>query len=455
MIRAPKSEGQPKPRLGRWRTAIMLVSCVLLTACGSGYFGEVEKDIILPGKRISVLMAEKVLRVDDDQAAKPITLPQPYANKTWPQVGGNPAHSLQHIAVGAAPNLVWQRSIGAGSSERAKIVATPIIANDHVFVVNAVGDISAFALTNGDRLWRRAADFADDDVPLFSGALAYANQVLYFGQGNGALSALDAQNGRVLWQIDAAGPIRGAPVVVGDRVIVMTIDNRAAAYATADGQLLWQHRGFDEAASVFGGASAAIAAPWALIPYTSGELYALRLGDGQTSWSDSLATARAVSGISGLAAIGSYPVVDQDIVFVSSLSGRMLAIDLETGARVWERSVGGENPPWLAGEMLFTITVSQQLVGLSRANGQVRWVTPLPKFEDPEERIDVIKYRGPVLASDRLLAVDSRGKVLSFSPYSGAFIGELQMRGRFFVPPVIAKGTVLLLSDEGVLSALR
>ncbi len=439
----------------RWQAVSIFVSCVVLTACGSGYFGEVEKDLILPGERIPILLTEKTLRADADQAAQPIELPLPYVNESWPQVGGNPSHSLQHVSLGPSPRVVWRRSIGAGSRERSRIVAAPIVANEQVFVVNADGDIAAFALTDGARLWRREADLRRSDAPLFSGALAYDQGVLYFGRGDGMLQAIEAKNGNLIWQVETRGPIRGAPLVVGDRVIIITIDNRAEAYAPVDGQLVWQHRGFDEAASVFGGASAAAAGPWALIPYTSGEIYALRLAGGQASWSDNLTALGSAGGISGMAAIGRYPVVDQDIVFVSSLSGRMLAIDLETGTRLWERPVGGANPPWLAGDMLYTLTVTQQLVGIARSTGKIRWIVQLPKFEDPEERLNVIKYRGPVLAGDRLLVADSQGKITSLSPYSGALLGQLQMDGAFFVPPVIVNETILLLSDAGVLSALR
>ena len=76
----------------------------------------------------------------------------------------------------------------------------------------------------------------------------------------------------------------------------------------------------------------------------------------------------------------------------------MVSIDLRTGERAWTRDIGGVQTPWVAGDFLFLLTNSQELIAVSRRDGRIRWITPMPRWEDPEDREDPIVWSGPVLA---------------------------------------------------------
>ena len=82
-------------------------------------------------------------------------------------------------------------------------------------------------------------------------------------------------------------------------------------------------------------------------------------------------------------------------------------------------------------------------------------MTALPLFSDPEERADPITVHGPVLAGDRLLVADSTGRVSALSPYDGAILGSIKVGAPVFLPPVVVDQTVLVLDDDGTLTAYR
>src|SRR5262249_31832059 len=138
-----------------------------------------------------------------------------------------------------------------------------------------------------------------------------------------------------------------------------------------------------------------------------------------------------------------------------SNSGTIAAIDTRTGARIWDANFGGSQAPWVGGDYVFVLTNEQGLLCLTRQEGKVRWVASLPKYVDPADPTEPILWHGPVLAGNRLILTSTDGKALAVSPYTGKLLGEITLPGPTHLPPVVAKGTLYILSDNADLIALR
>ncbi len=187
----------------------------------------------------------------------------------------------------------------------------------------------------------------------------------------------------------------------------------------------WTHTGIEETAGLVGSASPAVDGDIVIVPYSSGEIFALRAENGRQLWSDNLAAIRRADAVSALADIRGRPVVDRGRVYAISHSGRMVAIDLASGRRLWEAELGGVNQPWIAGRFLYVVTTEGNVVALVAENGLVRWVMPLGRYEDPEDREGLLRWSGPVLASDRLIVTGSQGVAVALSPYTGRLSARL------------------------------
>jgi len=184
-------------------------------------------------------------------------------------------------------------------------------------------------------------------------------------------------------------------------------------------------------------------------------LFALRVENGRSAWSDSLASTRSVNAISGLADIRGRPVIDRGRVFAVSHSGRMASIDLRSGDRVWEQEVASSHSPWVAGDYVFVLANDNALVCLTRKEGKVRWVHQLPRYEDEKGKSDPIRWAGPVLGGNRLIVVSSLGEAVSVAPETGQPFSSQSMSSGGFLGPVIAANTLYLLTDDANLSAYR
>ena len=204
------------------------------------------------------------------------------------------------------------------------------------------------------------------------GGVAYDAGKLFVTSGFGVVYALNANTGAPIWNQAIGVPIVNAPVVSGGRIFVSTHDNHFYALAESDGRQLWSHQGIPESAGVMSSTSAAVSGEFAVVPYTSGEIYALRVENGAVAWSVVLSRSGQVTALSELDDIAGRPVIDRDMVFAVSHSGVMAADNLSTGDRVWSRDVGGTETPLAAGDYIFVITGDGRLLCLTRKEGKDR-----------------------------------------------------------------------------------
>jgi outer membrane protein assembly factor BamB len=273
--------------------------------------------------------------------------------------------------------------------------------------------------------------------------------------GFAVVFSLDAADGKEIWSSSVSAPVRGAPLVFGDRVFATSIDNKLHALAAVDGSDLWTFSGLQEVSGYVGGNSPAGSGDLVVAPFTSGELVGLRLENGRTVWNESLVGPRREARAFGnLADIRGRPVIDRGVVLAMGSAGTLAAIDLRSGQRLWERPIGGNQTPWAAGRFVFVVASGADVVCLERDTGKVKWVTPLTQYQD-EKRRHPILWGGPVLAGDRLLVGGSTGELLALSPYTGEIIGKLNIGSPIRLAPVVANRVIYVLTDNGRLIALR
>ena len=385
-----------------------------------------------------------------------VVLPSPVVNDSWPQSGGFANYSMQHLAVSDSPRMLWTADVGAGTSSSRVLTTPPVMAEGKVFAKDAQSTVSAFDADTGKLLWRVTLEPEKArDTDEFGGGLAYYGGRLYVTTGFAAVFALDPNTGKEIWTSTVSAPVRGAPLVFGDRVFSISIDNKIQSMAAIDGSDLWQYTALQEVAGYVGGSSPAGSGEYIVAPFSSGELVGLRIDNGRAMWNESLIGNRGDARAFGnLADIRGRPVIDRGTVFAMGSGGLLAAVDLRSGQRVWERPIGGNQTPWVAGRFLFVLTSTADVAAVSRDDGKIKWVTPLTQYSDDKRRKPVL-WGGPVLAGDRLLVVGTLGEMLALSPYTGEVLGKLELRDPVRIAPIIANRTIYVLTDSGRLVAFR
>ena len=409
----------------------------------------------MPGTRVSVLLADNAVRADPGISDLAVQLPRPIANDAWPQQGGFANHAMHHLALGDFPQLAWSADAGAGSDNDAPILSGPVASNGVVYTMDADAIVGAHSASDGRVIWRADIEPPNEDDGNWGGGIAVDQGLVFAATGFAQVVALTADGGQEVWRTGVSGPMRAAPTAFDGRVFAVTKDNQLFALDAKTGDVLWSHTGFEETAGLIGSASPAVDGDIVVVPYSSGEIFALRVENGRQLWGENLAAIRRSDAVSALADIRGRPVIDRGRVFAISHSGRMVAIDLPTGRRLWEAPLGGVNQPWVAGDFVFVLTSDGTVAALTAGDGRIRWITPIGLYKNPEKRRGRINWSGPVLVGDRLIVSGSHGVALSLSPYTGDIIGEQSMPDAVSLPPAVANETLYFLTDEARLVAYR
>ncbi|MBP7252992.1 MAG: PQQ-binding-like beta-propeller repeat protein [Alphaproteobacteria bacterium] len=437
------------------------LAAMLLLSAGCSTLGlssdDDKKSDAAKGKRESLMNSDQQLKPNAGVDGGWIKLPDTVNKTDWPQANGNALNAPQHAAVATSLKKFWRVSIGDGSGGALRLLARPVVAGGRVFTMDASGHVSAFALKDGEKLWRVSTQATESEASeAIGGGIAYDKGMLFATTGHAEVVALGIGDGKVLWRRKLMNPSRAAPTVADGRVYVVTINNATSVLKGSDGSVLWTHSGTGQTAALMGAASAAVDGDTAVVAYSSGEIFALRAQNGRVAWGDVLVSPLAVGALPEMADIRGAPVIDHGGVFALGHSGRMAALIMRSGERAWELDVGGSNPPLVAGNTIYLLSNAQKLMAVRRDNGKIIWANDLPVRVDADDRESTpIVWTGSLLAGGRLFLVNSHEELVEFDARTGKRLATHELPGASFIAPIAAQSVLFVVTEDGDLVAYR
>lgn len=439
----------------RYSASLALVLAVSLAGCGV-FGGKAKPSTPTVGNRVPILSKiDTSAKVDPALANVAVIVPPATINEEWPQAGGTASKSYGNLAMGANPTIAWTAKI-EGSSPKQRLAASPVIGGGKLFVMDTAGVVHAFDGNTGAPAWRQGFQIkGDGSSSVYGGGASYSDGRVYVTTGMGEVAALDAADGKVLWKVKPAGPLRGSPTIAFNSIFVMTQANQMISLNAADGAQQWSRAASVGQTGVFGVAAPAAGQGTVIAGFSTGELIAYRYENGRELWSDALARTSLSTTVGVLTDIDADPIIDRGRVYALGQGGRMAAYELVTGQRIWELNLAGISTPAVAGDWIFTLTDDGRLLCIARATGKVRWLTQLDNFKNQEKKKVPLFWSGPVLAGDRLWFVNSLGRVYSASVADGQASLAGYLDAQVTLAPVVANNTLYILDDTGRITALR
>ena len=332
-----------------------------------------------------------------------------------------------------------------------------MVAEGKVFAKDAESTVSAFDANTGERIWSvTLKPEKARDTNEFGGGVAYYGGRLFVTTGFADVFCLDPNDGHEIWNSTVSAPMRGAPLVFGDRVFSISIDNKLHAMAAVDGSDLWNFSGLQEVAGYVGGNSPAGASDVIVAPFSSGELVELRAENGRTGVER--IAGRPAPRIARLRQPGrhSRPPGDRPRPGDRHGLGRHDRRDRPARRPAHLGAQCRRQPDAVGGRALHLRRHQQRRRRGARAlhrQGEVGDAA----HAVCRTRSAASRSSGPARCwrRDRLLIGGSTGELLALSPYTGEVTGKLELREPMRLAPVIANRTIYILADSGRLIALR
>ncbi|WP_296815649.1 PQQ-like beta-propeller repeat protein [Brevundimonas sp.] len=437
--------------------------------------GNERQAVASEGDRVSILTFEETVTPSTALAGRTFTIPTPQAVTSWALPGGTAEQSIEHAQAGENFQIAWRRDIGQGSGRTTQVMSPIVAAEGRIYVMDGHATVSAVDAATGATIWRhelRGAEArnggffgfgGDRDDQGFGGGVAFFGGKVFVTSGLRQVAALDAATGDLVWTTATESPVHGAPTVSAGRVFAVDVDNQILAFDVNTGDQSWSYQAIAEPARILRASSAAVTGETIIAPFSSGELVALRVTNGQPLWQQVLSRTNRTNALSEIRDIAGRPVIYRGSVYAGSHSGLFAAMDVRTGTPRWQLPIATLNAPWAAGDVVYVVSKAGELITINRENGQVYWITDLNAERTRQEggllgigdRTVRPIWSGPLLATNRLILVNSDGQAVAVDARSGAEQASLNLGGPAYIAPIAYNGMIYVLTDEGQLVAIR
>lgn len=346
--------------------------------------------------------------------------------------------------VGFTPSIrverVWHASVG-GEKPKLRLGLSAAVEGANVYAAGHKGDVVAFDLQKGRRLWSR-----DLRAPLSAGPGAGAGLVVV-GTSGGTVIALAAANGAERWRVQVGSELLATPVVGGGLVLVRAVDGRLFAFDADDGSRRWVVDQQVPRLSLRGNGPPLISNDLAICGFDNGRLMAVTLGGGVSAWDVAVGQSHGSTEIQRLIDLDAPPVVDGDDLFAVGYQGRVARIARDSGQVLWARDLSSYRGLAVSGEAIYVATSEGYVVRLDRRTGTEKW---------RQKALARRSLSAPAVVDGRVVVGDYDGVVHWLDAEDGHFLARSKAGGRISAPPrVLDGGRVLFFDDKGGLSVFR
>lgn len=346
-------------------------------------------------------------------------------------------------------------------------------------------------------LWKFATGGPVESSP------AVADEIVYFGSGDGRLYAADLAKGREIWRFDAGGAVDGSPAVDGTSVYVTSRNRRLFSVDRASGRQRWSVS-FGEDLPFSWGYEVFLSSP-ALdggslyVGAGDGCVYRVAAADGKVLW-------KFPTG----GRVRSSPAVSGGLVYAGSFDGVLYAIDSRSGKLRWKYATEGatldlekwgfdrrsinSSPALSDGIVTFGSRDAHQYA-LEAATGKLRWKIAHPVAFMPDHAelawcegspaidggisyvgssdghfVDAVELAtgrelwrhptaqrvigSPAVSGDLVVVGGEDGIVFALDRKDGHPVWSFPTGARVYSSPAVARSTVLVGSADGSLYAL-
>lgn len=335
---------------------------------------------------------------------------------------------------------VWNRNVGASAGRR-YLRLRPAVAGSHVFAAERDGDVSAYAIDDGEQLWETGTELS------IGGGPGVGEGLVLVGSIDGVVAALDAETGAPRWRRQVSSEVLAAPVAAHGVVVVRTQDGKLTGLAATDGTPLWVYDRSVPALSLRGTSAPVLAGDAVVAGFDSGLLVSLALKDGQLLWESRIAAPSGRSELERLVDIDADPVVAQDIIYVVTFQGRVAAVDRHSGNVLWRRDMSSHAGMGVDRRHLFITDDESFVWAVDRDNSASVW------------RQDKLARRAltpPTPFGKHVAVGDFEGYVHLLDLEDGRLAARVKVDGDgIAAAPVVAGDLLLVYGRGGTLTALK
>lgn len=249
------------------------------------------------------------------------------------------------------------------SSERFNLVAE----DSSLFFVTDEGTLYELGQEKGSKVRVIPTEY----MP--SAGVTRNENVLYFGTYDGQLVAFSLENESVIWEKELTSEILSEPFYAAGKLAVQTADGWLSVLDAESGDILWRAKEDLPSLTVRGTSAPIIAEGKVLAGFADGKLNAFSLQNGDLLWSYEVGKPEGRYEIERLSDLDGRMVVKDGVVYAIAYNGTLVALSINTGRPLWQRSIASSVGLDLKDELLAVVDMKSNVFLLNAKNGSEIW----------------------------------------------------------------------------------
>lgn len=328
---------------------------------------------------------------------------------------------------------LWSRGIGDGQG-KGYYKIQPVISGDTIYIASAEGEVAAINRHTGKLQWE-----VELDVSLSGGVGVYGNALLV-GSKDGSVLQLDAASGAVNWSTRLSGEVLAPPQGNGKVVIAQSYEGRVQAMDFNSGEKLWTFDSNVPVLTIRGTSTPILSNNMVYAGFATGRVLALDANTGAIAWEVRVAISQGRSEIERIVDVDGSMVLAGKELYAASYQGRLVAIDIASGRKLWQQDVSSFAGVSQGFGNVY-VTDEDGTVSAYLRNGQgERW---------SQTALGYRELSRPTPVSSYLAVADYEGIVHLMSQVDGTFVGRVKVDGDGARADMLSDGNTLYVYGNG------
>ncbi len=340
--------------------------------------------------------------------------------KNWPLFRAD-SHS-SGIAASTLPEkleLLWKYRVEDGGFE-----TTPAVVDRVVYVGDFDGKLLAIDAAKGEKKWE-----FEGSLGFVASPSVYKGNV-YIGDLDGNFYCVNAKSGKKIWEFATEAQIDSSANFYKDNVLIGSQDATLYCLTAAGGKPVWKFTIDDQIRC-----TPTIVENRCFLAGCDGKLHIVDLDKGE-----------AVDDVSIESPTGTTPAVRGDRVYFGTHAGDFFCIDWKAARVIWtwkdEASPSEFRSSAAVGKDQIVVgDRGRRLFALNPEDGEQIWEFPTKRNVDSS----------PVIAGERVLFGSGEGVIYAVGLTDGKELWKYEAGGGFIGSPAVADGKLFIASEDGVL----
>jgi outer membrane protein assembly factor BamB len=334
-----------------------------------------------------------------------------------------------------AVRTAWKLDMGKSDN----YVFTPALVGNTVVLAGGDGALARVEAASGRLMWR-----IKTAAPLSAGVGSDGN-LIAVGAVKGVILTYD-MNGKALWTAQASSEVLSSPIVAEGVVVVRSIDNRIVGLDAANGKQKWVVQRVAPPLTLRGAPGMIVVGKEVIIAQPGGKLLALNLATGAPRWEVAVGEARGATELERITDIGGAPVLFDSDVCAASYQGRVGCFDIATGAPRWTKELSSHVGVAVDQRFLFAVDDKGAVSAFAREGGASVW---------KNDKLGFRSVSTPVSYGRAIAVGDYQGYIHFLSREDGAFLARAATDGSAITSqPLVAGSNLIFQTQSGTVTAI-